>query len=165
MKFFILPFLLVLQSLWAHAQPVIPLSDTTKTFAIGKYTAYFRDAGFHSIEEIMQTGIQSQFKPYEQDAPNFGSTADAVWLRFAVTKQVEKDFYLQIGSPFIDSIALYAVRGNTVQEVQVSGDNYVFSQRAVKVTTFLFPLHAAAGMQQTYFLRVKTMQPFFFPLR
>jgi signal transduction histidine kinase len=165
MKFIILPILTVLQLACAFAQPVISLSDIKNKHSIGRYTSYLRDAGSNDIEKILQPKLQSQFKLYDQAAPNFGSTADAVWFRFIVDKQVEKDFYLQIGSPFIDSIALYAVSDNKVREVQVSGDNYIFSHRAVKVTTFLFPLHLPAGAQQTYFLRVKTMQPFFFPLR
>ena len=165
MKFLILPILIVLQLAGAQAQPVIPLTDSKNRQSIGKYTSYFRDNGFNSIEKILQPEIQSRFKLYDQDAPNFGSTSDAVWFKFIVAKQADKDFYLQIGSPFIDSIALYSVNGHQPVKVQVSGDNYVFSERSVKVTTFLFPLHIPAGTQQTYYLRVKTMQPFFFPLR
>ncbi len=165
MKFIILPILFLLQLAEVNAQAVISLKDVKDWHPIGKHTAYFQDAGFSNIEEILQPGIQSQFKLYNQDVPNFGSISDAVWFRFTVTKEANKDFYLQIGSPFIDSIALYAVNGSQVQEVQLSGDNYVFSQRAVKVTTFLFPLNVPMGAKQTYLLRTKTMQPFFFPLR
>jgi hypothetical protein len=165
MKFIILPLFLLLQLAGAHAQSVIHLQDTSDWKSIGKYTSYLRDNAYSDVQKILQPAIQSQFKQYNQDAPNFGSTADAIWFKFSVTKDVEKDFYLQIGSAFIDSIALYAVNENQEQEVQLSGDNYVFSQRAVKVTTFLFPLKLAAGTQQTYLLRVKTMQPLFFPLR
>jgi len=165
MKFTILLFFFLLQLAGANAQSVIDLHDTVNWRPIGKYSFYFQDAGAYNIKEILQPAIQSQFKAYNQDAPNFGSTADAVWLRFSVIKTVDKDFYLQIGSPFIDSIALYAVNDGQVEEVQLSGDNYVFSQRDVKVTTFLFRINTPAGAKQEYFLRVKTMQPLFFPLR
>ena len=165
MKFILLSFLIILQLGGVYAQPVIHLNDSKSLNPIGKYTSYFRDANFKNIEEILQPRIQSQFKLYGQSTPNFESTSDAIWFRFTITKQVDKDFYLQIGSPFIDSIALYSVNNNQVKEEQVSGDNYVFSKRHIHVTTFLFPLHIATGGNQMYFLRVKTMQPFFFPLR
>ncbi len=165
MKFVVLPIFFLLQLVRINAQPIIHLQDTSNSKSIGKYTSYFRDGHGSNIQKILQPAIQSQFKVYSQDAPNFGSTADAVWLRFVVKKTADQQFYLQIGSAFIDSIALYAVNGNQVKEIQLSGDNYVFSQRAIKVTTFLFPLNIAAGASQVYFLRTKTMQPFFFPLR
>jgi hypothetical protein len=80
-------------------------------------------------------------------------------------KEEEGDFYLQIGSAFIDSIALYAVEDGKVKEAQMTGDNYAFSHRDVEVTTFLLPLNMPTGGEQEYFLRLKTQQPFFFPLR
>ena len=165
MKFIILSIFFLLQLAASDAQSVIHLQDINHWQCIGKHTAYFRDADNDNVQKILMPGVQSQFKLYSQDTPNFGSTADAVWFRFIVTKNADKDFFLQIGSAFIDSIALYAVNGNQVKETQLSGDNYVFSQRAIKVTTFLFPLNVAAGASQVYFLRTKTMQPFFFPLR
>ncbi len=165
MKFCMLPVLLLLQLAGLNAQPVITLTDTSHWHPIGKYTSYLKHARFSNINNILRSDVQSQFELYKQDSPNFGSIADAVWFRFAVTKQIDKEFYLQIGSAFIDSIALYMVIDNQVQQAQLSGDNYVFSQRAIKVTTFLFPLKLPLGTTQTYFLRTKTMQPFFFPLR
>ena len=74
-------------------------------------------------------------------------------------------FYLQIGSAFIDSLSLYKVTNNLVEEVKVTGDNYPYIQRDVKVTTFLFPLKVDIGGTQEYYLRAKTLQPFFFLLR
>lgn len=165
MKFILIPIFYLLQLAGAYAQSVIYLQDTARWHAVGKNTFYFEEVNDYDIKKILEPTIQSQFKAYNQDAPNFGSIADAVWLRFTVNNKTDKTFYLQVGSAFIDSIALYAVSENRVQEVQLSGDNYVFTQRPIKVTTFLFPLHVPAGTTQTYLLRVKTMQPFFFPLR
>ena len=150
---------------YIQAQLVAPLKSVDEWQPIGKYTYYLQDAHFLSIENVLQRDVQSQFKQYGQNAPNFGSISDAVWFRFDLIKETDQDYYLQIGSAFIDSIALYAVTDGIVKEVQLSGDNYAFSKRAVKVTTFLFPLNIPTGEKQTYFLRAKTMQPFFFPLR
>lgn len=147
------------------SQEVAHLNDDDNCQPVGKFTYYFKDANYLNIEQILQLENQQKFKPYNQNAPNFGSIADAVWFRFDVAKEVNESFYLQVGSAFIDSIALYAVDSGHVKEVFLSGDNYAFSNRLVKVTTFLFPLNIPNGGKQTYFLRAKTMQPFFFPLR
>ncbi|MFD2200558.1 7TM diverse intracellular signaling domain-containing protein [Shivajiella indica] len=149
----------------ANAQSIIPLNNSSNWRAIGKQTTYFRDSKNLDIQSVLNPEIQAQFQPYQQDNPNFGSTEDVVWLRFTIENELDEDFYLQIGSAFIDSITLYAISDGQIRELQVSGDNYVFSQRPVKVTTFLFPLNLEQGTQQTYLLKLKTLQPFFFTLR
>jgi two-component system, NtrC family, sensor kinase len=148
-----------------QAQVPATLRETNTWQNIGKSTSFFQDAQFLTADQVLKPDVQSQFKPYAQDAPNFASIEDAVWFRFDVIKETEADFYLQLGSAFIDSIALYAVTNGQIKEVQLSGDNYLFSQRAVKVTTFLFPFNIPKGGTQTYLLRAKTLQPFFFPMR
>ncbi len=167
MKFKILPILIILflSAQCLHSQIVAPLNDANNLQPIGKFTYYLQDAKYLEINEILKADIQSEFKPYSQNAPNFGAISDALWFRFDVAKETEEQFYLQVGSAFIDSIALYAVTDGKIKEVQISGDNYVFSQRAIKVNTFHFPLNIPKGVNQTYFLRTKTMQPHFFPLR
>lgn len=158
-------FFFILFALSSKAQPVISLKADNKIQPIGKRTYFLQDAHFMDIWQVLQPEIQAQFQPYDQETPNFGSIPDAVWLKFTVAKEEEGDFYLQIGSAFIDSIALYTIRDGNVKDVQMTGDNFVFSDRDVKVTTFLLPLNAPTDGVQTYFLRLKTQQPFFFPLR
>jgi two-component sensor histidine kinase len=155
-------FLVVLR---LQAQVPVSLNASKPLNNIGKATQYFKDAHFRSVDDVLQPTVQAQFQPYHEDMPNFGGLTDAVWLRFDVSKATEGDFYLQINAAFMDSLALYAVTNGQVKEVQWSGDNYVFSKRAVQVTTFLFPLNIRTGDTQAYLLRAKTMQPFYFLLR
>jgi signal transduction histidine kinase len=160
-----LTLLLFLIILRLQAQTIASLDATKPLSSIGKATQYFKDADFLSINTLLQPNIQAQFKPYPENIPNFGAISEAVWFRFNLAKATEGDFHLQISSAFMDSLALYTVTNGQVKEVQVSGDNYSFSKRAVQVTTFLFELNIRTGDTQTYFLRVKTMQPFLFLLR
>lgn len=147
------------------AQNVIFLKSKDQLQSIGKDVAIFRDSLSRGIDEILSSGIQQKFAPYSQDTPNFGSTTDAFWLKMEFLKEEEGDFYLHIGSAFIDSIALYAVAEGQVKEIQLTGDNLPFSSREVKVSNFLLPLNIDKGQSQTYYLKVTTLQPFFFPLR
>lgn len=151
--------------LFTHAQNEIILKSNDRIIPIGKQSFYLRDSAFMEIQEILEPEIQSKFSPYSQDTPNFGSTKDAFWLRMHFRKEDVGDFYLQIGSAFIDSIALYAVSDGIAKEVQLTGDDLPFSSREIKVSNFLLPLKMEKGQTQTYFLKVSTLQPFFFPLR
>lgn len=162
----LLPCLLLLFfNFRSHSQSIVSLQDDHKLQSIGKSTYFFKDGQHLGIEQILKATTQSKFQAYDQESPNFASIAEAVWFRFELAQKTDGDFYLQVGSAFIDSIALYAVSEGKVTEVKFSGDNYAFKQRTVHVTTFLFPLEIPIGSKQTYFLRTKTVQPFFFPLR
>ena len=147
------------------AQKVIVLKSNDQLRPIGQEVSVFRDSHFRGIEEILSPEIQQKFTQYSQNTPNFGSTADAFWLKMDFLKEEEDDFYLQIGSAFIDSIALFAVSDGLVKEIQLTGDDLPFSSRDVKVSNFHLPLKIEKGQRQTYYLKVSSLQPFFFPLR
>lgn len=162
--------LIFLQFLWitplvAQAQNEILLKNNDQINPVGKQVFFLRDSASLQIEEILTPEIQDKFTLYTQDTPNFGSTADAFWIRMDFSKVDEGDFYLQIGSAFIDSIALFAVSDGMVKEMQLTGDDFSFSSRTIKVSNFLLPLKIEKGQSQTFFLKVSTLQPFFFPLR
>lgn len=165
MKYIILLLFFLIQFTGSRAQAVLQFQDSDKWSSLGKYTLYFRDNSNLDIHHVLQKDLNGAFQPLNKSVPNFGSTSDAVWLKFSLEKNIDQTLYLHIGSAFIDSIELYAIDGDKITELQQSGDNYAFSKRAVKVTTFLFPLKMPVGKPQTYLLRVKTMQPFFFPIR
>ncbi|WP_343849574.1 adenylate/guanylate cyclase domain-containing protein [Algoriphagus jejuensis] len=141
------------------------MKSSDQLIPVGNQVHYLRDSAFLGIEEILNPDTQKKFAPYFQDTPNFGSTSDAYWLRLDFKKVDENDFYLQIGSAFIDSVALYQVSDGKVEDVQLTGDDLPFSSREIKVSNFLLPLKIEQGETQTYFLKVSTNQPFFFPLR
>jgi class 3 adenylate cyclase len=162
--------LIILQFYWlvpmnSQAQNQILLKSSENINPIGKQVFFFRDSVNLGIENILKPEIQEKFAPYLQDTPNFGSTPDSFWLRFRISKVDDEDFYLQIGSAFIDSIELYAVSEGKIREVQLTGDDLPFSSREIKVSNFLLPLRIEKGQNQIYFLKVSTLQPFFFPLR
>lgn len=163
--FFPICVAVVFPALGAFAQPVIPLEDREYIHHIGRQTLYFREPGNLRVEDLLQAGALARFRPYLQDVPNFSSTTDAVWFLFQVRQKTAGDFFLQIGSAFMDSVSLYAVRDGKVVSAETQGDDLPFNKRNVKVTTYLFKLQPPPGEPQTYLLRVKSLQPLFFPLR
>jgi signal transduction histidine kinase len=152
-------------SFFGNAQITIRLNEPNKLIHIGKKTSHLNDPQFLTIDQILDKENQLRFRPYDQDAPNFGPINEAVWFKFEVANEVDDKFFLQIGSAYIDSLALYKVVNGKVVESMFTGDNYPFSSRHVKVATFIYPLNIAKDSIHTYYLRSKTNQPFFFLLR
>lgn len=149
------------------AQSVVKLKNNNTPIHIGNNTMYLEDASLGlKIEDVMSSQWKAMFKATPQEIPNFSSTASAYWLKFDVEKVEEGNFYLEIGSSFMDSISLYEFddRGGLLTQ-RFSGDDLPFNQREVEVGNFLFSLNMPVGTTRSYFLRIKSNQPLFFPLR
>lgn len=143
------------------AQDIITLDKTDNLFPIGKSSLFFLDANGLSETEILNT----EFAPYHQDVPNFASTPDAAWFKFSMKKEIDENFYLEVGSAFIDSIFFYELADSKLHLIRLAGDNLEFSNRDVQIPRFILPLDIPLNGQKTYYLKAKSLQPLFFPLR
>ncbi|RMB59455.1 hypothetical protein EAX61_07665 [Dokdonia sinensis] len=158
--FFFLPLLLA-------AQEDIHLDNTTALVEIGAKTQFSEDVtGELTIEEIASDVYEPQFQAYTQDAINFAGTASAYWLKFDITKEIPGDFYLNVGSAYIDAVGLYEFDSNdNLISTRLTGDDLPFNSREINVGSYLFKLDYDQGATHTFYLRVKSNQPLFFPLR
>lgn len=158
-------FLLLLFHVNLFGQSLIVLENTEQLKPIAKSALFYQDNEDLSPELILSPAYQKKFEPYHQNIPNFATTADAVWFRFDLKKEVEEDFYLRLGSAYIDSIFLYEQINGRLHLVRQAGDNYIFPEREIEVPNFLFKLEVSSSAKKTYYLRTKCLQPFFFPLQ
>ncbi|SFF52130.1 7TM diverse intracellular signaling domain-containing protein [Thermoflexibacter ruber] len=168
MKKYLFSLLLFLTCLhFTYAQQVIVLDNISEPIDIGLATLYYQDEhGSLTLKQILSTEIQGKFQKVTQEIPNFQSTNAAVWLKFIVeNKASQEDFYLELGSAYLDSIALYVLKDEQLESKKVGGDNYPFIQREILVTNFLYHLNIPQGEQRTYYLRVTSLQPLAFPIR
>lgn len=150
------------------SQTTIVLDDVVGLKDIGKQTYYLEDVSLGlSIEEILNNDLQANFKNNAQETINFSSTASAYWLKFKITKTIaDHHFYLNIGSAYIDSISLYEFdKNDKLISTRHTGDDLSFSTREIEVGNYLFALDFDKDITRTYYLRVKSDQPLFFPLR
>ncbi|MBQ4821665.1 sensor histidine kinase [Aquimarina sp. MMG016] len=159
--------ILLLSTFNSFGQKVIVLDDTTALQDIGKQTYYLEDASLGlSIEEIINSKQENDFQEYTQETINFSSTASAYWLKFRVTKEIADNFYLNIGSAYIDSISLYEFDDkNELVSTSHTGDDLPFNTREIEVGNYLFALDFEKDITRTFYLRVKSDQPLFFLLR
>jgi len=156
-----------LSTLTSFGQTAILLDDSAELQDIGKQTYYLEDASLGlSIEEIINNKLETSFKAYSQETINFSSTASAYWLKFKVTKTIPGNFFLNVGSAYIDSISLYELdEKNKLISTRHTGDDLPFDSREIEVGNYLFALDFDEGTTRTFYLRVKSDQPLFFLLR
>lgn len=149
------------------SQSPVLLNKNTTLQNIGKQVTYFEDTSLKlTIDDILKVGFQDKFSPHYQETINFSSTASAYWLKFDITKTVADDFYLNIGSAYIDSISLYQLnKSGKVISVRHTGDDLPFNSREIAVGNYLFALDLEKDVPQRFYLRVKSDQPLFFLLR
>ncbi|WP_378173931.1 7TM diverse intracellular signaling domain-containing protein [Aquimarina sp. SS2-1] len=159
--------ILLLSPLFLWSQTEILLTDTTELNDIGLQTYYLEDTSLGlSIEDILTDGIHTRFKPNTQETINFSSTASAYWLKFKIRKTVSDNFYLNVGSAYIDSISLYEFdETDHLVSTRHTGDDLPFDTREIEVGNYLFSLDLKEDTTRTFYLRVKSDQPLFFPLR
>ncbi|OED37319.1 hypothetical protein AB832_05145 [Flavobacteriaceae bacterium (ex Bugula neritina AB1)] len=166
-KYYLRFLLLLLCSLNSFGQTEILLDDTSELQNIGKQTGYLEDASLElSIEEIVNNNLEIKFKAYSQETINFSSTASAYWLKFKITKAIAGDFYLNVGSAYIDSISLYEFdTENKLISSRHTGDDLPFHTREIEVGNYLFALDFEKDVTRTFYVRVKSDQPLFFLLK
>ncbi|MFD2562336.1 sensor histidine kinase [Aquimarina rubra] len=159
--------ILLLSPLHLCSQTEILLNDTKELQDIGLQTYYLEDASLDlSIEEILSDRINNNFTANSQETINFSSTASAYWLKFKIRKTTSDNFYLNVGSAYIDAISLYEFDAtNQLVSTRHTGDDLPFDTREIKVGNYLFTLDFDKNITRTFYLRVKSDQPLFFPLR
>ncbi|GAA4271544.1 sensor histidine kinase [Aquimarina gracilis] len=166
-KYFLGIFSILLFPLHVFSQTTILLNNTDELQDIGKQTYYLEDASLGlSIEQIINDNLDTIFVPNAQETINFSSTASAYWLKFKVTKSITDNFYLNVGSAYIDSISLYEFdeQGKLIS-TRHTGDDLPFNTREIEVGNYLFALDFEKDVTRTFYLRVKSDQPLFFLLR
>ncbi|MEM6720858.1 MAG: sensor histidine kinase [Bacteroidota bacterium] len=148
-------------------QSVITLNDSQSLFDIAIQTSYLEDASLQrTIQEITSDSLQTKFTPNTQENINFSSTASAYWLKFTVNKTIAEDFYVKVGSAYIDIVSLFEFdeNGQLLSE-RHTGDDLPFNTREIEVGSYLFKLDLQENTTRTYYMRVKSDQPLFFTLR
>jgi len=154
--------LVFLPSIFLFGQSVI-LDESSYNVSIGGYTKNLEDvSSVKTIQEVLQS---HEFQATVQESPNFGATNSAYWLKFSVHNRSHKVFYLEVGSAFLDEVTLYQVHQGEIDYQKHTGDHTLFSTREVHSGNYLFKLEIPKGEIRDYYLRVKSTQPLFFPLR
>ena len=155
---------LLLRIAATHAEPV-PLPGATDGIPLGRYAEVLEDpGGALRLAEIASAEYQGKFARAGQDAPNFGYTYSAHWLRFALPRDDAGELLvpmlaLEVRFPSIDSIELHVpYRGAAGLEyrVQRAGDLRPWDSREVKHRNHVLRIPTAGLADAPAYLRVRS---------
>jgi two-component system, sensor histidine kinase LadS len=154
-------------ALQAASQPAFVLDDALKGRALGGHQAIFEDTTAKlSVEQVARGERGVTFTPTPSDAPGFGFSNSAAWLRFTVDnpQASQREWLLEFAYPHLDSIELYVPRADGGFDRRVAGDQLPFAQRDIAYRNVIFRLHQPSG-SVTYYLRAHTSGSLTLPLR
>ncbi len=121
------------------------IDQDLESVVIGRYMEYMEEPGESlSIADAVRSG---EWSGYPRDNVNLGFTDKAYWFRFSLGNPAgtEKNIFLQISYPMIDSIRLYRPDGRGGFTVSETGDLLPFSHREVENVGFVFRIKTASG--------------------
>lgn len=136
------------------------ITDENKLGYVGLNTQYYRDST--NIAELSDIELVD-FKKSTAEVLNFNRDKSAYWLKIPIVNESRnREFFLQLEHPLIDSLEVYM---SGYEPTYKTGDRYPFSHRPIEHPTFLFPVELEPGDSTVIYLRVRSMDQLFLPIR
>jgi signal transduction histidine kinase len=148
------------------AEPII-LGPELQQLSLGTRMDILEDTRKQwTIHDIVSAQVAALFTPSRADAPAFGFTSSACWVRFSVVNPSDREipWYLEIAYPPMDRIDLYIATQPDPLQHRIFGDLLPFNARDVKFRTFVVRLQTAPRSQQHYYLRFESAGAINLPL-
>ena len=148
------------------AEPMI-LPPELKRQSLGGHMDILEDqARQWTIRDIVAEPVAVRFTPSHEEAPGFGFTSSAYWVRFVVVNPWDWDIQwcLEVAYPPMDSIVLYMPTQADQFQIKRSGDHLPFHARDVDYKDFIFLLQTPPKSQQIYYIRFENAGSMNLPL-
>ncbi|MCC7464370.1 MAG: diguanylate cyclase [Gammaproteobacteria bacterium] len=138
----------------AHADAVPVDAAASLVRASGAIAALEDTAGRARLEEIRHR--DAEFVAVAGQAPNFGQTRSAIWLRYELesTGNSPQLLYLQLGNPEIADAALFVMAGGRLLRTEWTGANMPARSRPVANGGLALPFDLPARSRVVLYLRV-----------
>ncbi|WP_323752797.1 EAL domain-containing protein [Marinobacter sp.] len=114
-----------------------------------------------TASEVLETG---RWQRLPEKTANFGYIQDQIWLRFMVSKPASNQM-VEISYPALDYIDFYIFEDGKLIQHESTGDQRLFSERAVQHPHFLFPLRLQSDGHYEILIRVQTEGAMQIPLK
>jgi serine phosphatase RsbU (regulator of sigma subunit) len=166
-KFFLLLANVFLLFQVSYSQPIIILDNPSKVSMVGTSVFFLEDKENKlSIEDILQTSYQEQFKNREQETPQFANTTSTIWGKFTVKNTEKTKYLLEIATPLLTNINFYSPTTNGYQ-IQKVGSILPFASRPILMNNYLFELTTEQDTTQikTFYIQVNSMHPMTIPIK
>lgn len=126
---------------------------------VGRSFAVLEDTtGKLSVADVHGARWAERFQPTHSDAPSFGFSHSAIWLRLEVENSADeaRDWLLELAYPQLDVVEIYTQEPDGSFTQRVTGDRVPFAQRDIPYRHFLFQLSELPHGRKTYYLRVQS---------
>ncbi len=128
--------------------------------SIGNNTFYLEDVTSQFISTPTSVLNQNDsFIRNEGEVLNFANTQSAFWFRFEIQKVTDKDIYLEVHNPMLDSLLLFEQVGQELKQIDISGAAFPLSYRKIKYTLPNFLLPLVNGEKKQFYLYTKSNFP------
>ncbi|GAB4032583.1 hypothetical protein GCM10028809_31710 [Spirosoma gilvum] len=108
--------------------------------------------------------LRKPFQKGKAEILNLGTIPDNVWIRFSVASKTEKELYLEIVAPLIDTLQLVEIQNGSPKVLFEGGMGKPFRERPIRSENWLFNLNLNDGAMHTYYLKVHSLFPFQMPI-
>ena len=141
------------------AAPLAVVLDESERQPLGLHLDYLEDPSRKmTIADVTSSAVAQRFVASTREAPGFGFTPSAYWVRFTIEdrRAVPSDLFVEIDYPLVDSIELFTPRADGGYDLQSGGDYMPFRARTIDYRNVVFPLASADGAPRTYYMRFVT---------
>jgi len=134
---------------------VLELSEEKYTYSFAKDVLMLEDKEHAlSIHDVIQLE-DSEFAAPTHEFPNLDFTSSRFWLRFSIHNNTdESHFILEAARPIVNEVNFYQVRGSTVENEFISGDDYAYDEKVIPHRKHIFPVSIQPGETKEYYLEV-----------
>jgi signal transduction histidine kinase len=141
-------------------EPAVPeslrLTDEQSEYPLGLYMQILEDpSGILTFDEISSPAYATRFAPSQEDAPVFGYTDSAYWVRFSLDNQATRveEWMLEVDFSNTQYIDLYAPLPGGGFETRKTGVLRPLSTRDLSYPRIVFILDLPTQSQKTYYAR------------
>ena len=117
----------------------------------------FREAKPNSsFQKLLSSRDTKVFTHFEK--VNFGYSQDAFWVEVPVENPTAKEivWFLELETPFLDTIELYSSEQTTNTPLKVAGDSYPFGVRDIAFRNPSFKLVQSPNSKTVYYLKIQS---------
>ncbi|MBD3636969.1 MAG: SpoIIE family protein phosphatase [Crocinitomicaceae bacterium] len=110
----------------------------------------------HDLElaEVLNLPDEAFYTP-KNDIPNLDFTASSWWMKFTVHNESSFSYFiLETARPITNKVNFFEVRGSTVENAFISGDDYHYKDKAIPHNCNLFPLTIYPGQSKSYYVKM-----------
>ncbi len=161
-----LPKLMVAQN---QRAPSLILADNQERYPLGLHLDILEDpTGKLTITDVTSSRYSQQFRPSQDETPNFGLTQSVYWIRLQLKNTAVKtnEWRLEMSLPGMSFIELYRPEATTETGFSKKRVGYLlpFSTREVPHHHFIFELPLPKNQEQTIYMRFETDGAMLLPL-